>query len=509
MIMAALTERRRVFDRFALAGTMLLYAVLAARHLDIPIPGYDEAIYVPPALDVFRAVQGGHPRHWPLMVMSYVGCPMSYLLAPFVGFWGINVYTMRLPAIGVALMAVLILLYLASTIFPRLPLWAPALLCLLNSGFLITSRTGLFVDVSIHWLLLSLTLLCLWNWSMTRRPLFAFLAFLCVGFGIYSKIIFVWFAFPAALIIEKLSRREGRAVRLRLVGLCVLGLSLGVLPLVIYNVQSGWKTAHMILDHLLHPAIPGTASNTSLLQNMATRWDHFLVLFKVAPPSGPMRRLAGAILLMLFFAGFLLFPKKRMARASIAGAGAFIVALVLGSTITITGRIPQHLNLILPLILVLSGVALARLIPERIPLLLACLLLLLPQLVDFNAYVKGMGNRTDYHSPHALASLSAYLSKAGIIHPMALDWGLSYPLFIASEGEIVPRDDWDDPPHLLMPGSVAICYWNPSSWHEDRQNSEGCDRLLNNHSFVFGEIHKIPEAPAATVYAVIPIRSVH
>jgi 4-amino-4-deoxy-L-arabinose transferase-like glycosyltransferase len=393
-------SRKRAFDRLLLAGTVFLFACLSVRRLEIPIPGYDEAVYVPPALDVLHAFEGGHPRHWPLMVMSYVGCPMSYLIAPFVGLWGISVQTMRIPAIGVALAAILILLHLTSKIFPRLPLWAPALMCLLNSAFIISARTGLFVDVAIHWFLLSLTLLCLWNWSLNRRPIHAFLAFLCVGFGIYSKIIFVWFAFPSALIVEKLSRPEGRPARLRLAGICLLGVSLGVMPLAIYNAQSGWRTVAMVWDHLLNPAIPGTASNISIVKNLATRWEHFLMLFEgnFLSPSGPMRKLAGAILFILFAASFVVVGEK-IQRSSVAVAGAFILALVLGSTLTITGRIPQHLILILPLILVLSGIALAKLIPDRPPLLAACVLLLLPQLVDFNAYMNGMGKRADYHSP--------------------------------------------------------------------------------------------------------------
>ncbi|MFI5351127.1 MAG: hypothetical protein ACHQ2Z_16405, partial [Elusimicrobiota bacterium] len=345
--------RRRLFDRLALAGVVLAYGVLAARRIDVPVPGYDEAIYVPPALDILRAASGARPAHWPLMVMSYVGCPMSYFLAPFFSLWGVSVATMRLPVIAVALAGVLVLLYLLSEVFPRLPLWAPAAVCLLDSTFLISSRTGLYVDVSIHWLLLSLTLLCLWRWALTGRRLPAFLAFFCIGFGIYAKIIFVWFAFPAALVVAYFARRDGWAPRARLAGVCGLGLFLGVLPLLVYNMTSDWRTAAEIMSHLVRPDIPVMASNLSLFENLATRWEHLRLMLNgdFLYPTNPARAFSGKVVLILFVLGFFLFRKKAQ-RAALAGAGAFVAALFLGSMFTISGRFPQHLFPILPLILV-------------------------------------------------------------------------------------------------------------------------------------------------------------
>ena len=505
-------SRKKAFDRLVLAGTVLGYAVLAARRLDVPVPGFDEIIYVPPALELLR-----HAREWPLMVNEYVGCPMTYLIAPFIGFWGLSVATMRLPAIGVALAAVLIFLYLVSKIFPRLPLWAPAAACLLNSRFLITSRTGLYVDASIHWLLLSLTLLCLWNWSQTRRPLHAFLAFVCVGFGIYSKIIFVWFAFPAALAVASLSRRDGRAARASLAGLCALGLLIGALPLVIHNVANEYETVHIIGSSVFFSEDPSTASNLSFLQNLETRSEHLLSFFTgdfeftVGPvagayqfTSGPARTLAGAVLLILFAAAFFLFREKTQFTA-LAIAGSFIAALFVGSTITPSQRHPEHLYPILPLILLLSGVALAKLIPGRLPLLLATALLALPQLRHFSAAMRDAAQSTDQRSPRALSSLSEFLSTAGITRPMTMDWGLSNPLLVASGGEVAPRNDLQDPPRFLKAGGMAVCLWKPAVL---RPNRQGCDRLLRNRAFILGEIRKFPAAPERPVYAAIPVLGV-
>ncbi|MFI5361365.1 MAG: hypothetical protein ACHQ49_05295 [Elusimicrobiota bacterium] len=499
-------SRRRLFDRLMLAGVVLLYAVLAARRIEVPVPGYDEAIYVPPALDILRGATAGHPRGWPLMVMTYVGCPMSYFLAPFIRVCGLSVATMRLPAIGLALAAVLILLYLISRNFPRLPLWAPAGVCLLDSTFLISSRTGLYVDSSIHWFLLSLLLLFLWKWSLTRRPLPALLAFVCVGFGIYAKIIFVWFAFPAAAAVWYYSRRDAPASRARLAGLCGLGLFIGALPLVIYNMTSGWATEAVILDHLIRPDDTTTASNVSFLENLATRWDHLRVMCSgdFLFPTNPARAFSGLVLLALFAAGFFLFRKKRQ-RASFAGAGAFVAALFFGSVFTVSGRFPQHLFPILPLMLVLGGVALAKLLPGRLPLGLACAALLAPQVAHFNDYIVAIARVPDYHSTRGFYSLSAFLSTAGVARPVALDWGLSHPLLVASGGKVSPRDDFDDPRPSLMPGGTAICYWKPAAVHDVLR---GCDRLLLDRSFVVGEIRRFPDPPDVPVFAAIRVLDV-
>ena len=412
---------------------------------------------------------------------------------------------MRLPAIAVALAAVLIFLYLISKIFPRLPLWAPAAACLLNSTFLISSRMGLYADVSIHWLLLSLTLLCLWKWSLTRRPLLAFLAFACVGFGIYSKIIFVWFAFPTALVVAYASRRDGRAVRARLAGLCALGLLLGSLPLLIANAESGWRTAALIRDHLIIPAESDLPSNLSLFQNLATRSEHLLMLLtgSFQFPSGALATFDGMIFLILFGAVFFLFREDKQ-RAALAAAGAFIAAFFFGSMLTISSRIPLHLHPILPPVLLLGGVALATLIPGRLPLLLACLLLLLPQLEHFNSYLQSNAQATDERSSRALASLSEFLSTEGSARPVvALDLGLGPRLFVASGGKVAAENDFiPDRPHSLKPGSMAICLWEPPAPFKPRL---GCGRLLRDSSFVLGEIRKFPAAPDPPVYAAITV----
>jgi 4-amino-4-deoxy-L-arabinose transferase-like glycosyltransferase len=496
-------SRERTFDRLLLAGVALLYAVLALRRLDVPAPGYDEATYAPPALEILRLARGGTGR-WPLTVMPYVGCPMSYVIAPFIRVWGLSVLTLRVPAAVTALAAVLILLSVVSEVFPRVPLWAPASACLLNSVFLISSRMGLYVDVSIHWLLLSLTLLCLWKWSLKRRPIMAFLAFFCAGFGIYSKIIFVWFALSAALVVGYASRGDARAPRARLAALCALGLLVGALPLLIYNVTSHWRTITVVWSHLTVPGDPAAASNLSLLANLATRWDQLRLLLggRFLSQSGPARAAAGTATLLLAGAGFFLRREDKQ-RGALLSVAVFLAAFFLGSTLTVSSRSVEHLYPLLAPVLVLAGIALATLVPARLPLLAACALLAIPQWGHYDAYLRDAAQAADMRSPRALSSLSAYLSSTEIAHPVALDWGISYPLLVASGGKVDALED--DDLSLLRPGSEAICFWRPA---KPSEVVRGCGRLLSDKAFVVGEIRKFPEPAEEPVYAAIRVRDV-
>ncbi|MFI5350992.1 MAG: hypothetical protein ACHQ2Z_15715, partial [Elusimicrobiota bacterium] len=157
--------------------------------------------------------------------------------------------------------------------------------------------------------------------------------------------------------------------------------------------------------------------------------------------------------------------------------------------------------------LVLGGAALAKLLPGRLPLLLACAGLLAPQLAHFNGYIRDVPRVSDYHSTRALYSLSAYLSTVGDARPVALDWGLSHPVLVASGGKVSPQEDFDDPRRFvnLRPGALAICFWKPAAVHDVLQ---GCDRLLRDPAFVLGEIRKFPDPPDAPVYAAIPVLDV-
>jgi 4-amino-4-deoxy-L-arabinose transferase-like glycosyltransferase len=487
----------RTLDRFLLAGVILGYVALAVGRLDVPIPEYDEAVYMRPVSVILRGWAGAGIPRWPLMVFPHVGCPMSYLAAPFVRLWGVNDWTMRLPPIAAALASVLILLYMASRIFPRAPLWAPAGVCLFHSSFLIGSRTGLLSDVAIHWLLLSLVLLCLWTWSRTGRPLPAFLAFFFTGFGIYAKIIFVWFAFPAALVVWMGSRRDVRASRAGLAGLCSLGLLSGVAPLVAYNMRTKGATADAVWSHLLVPRDPSAAPNTRVLQNLATRSEHVFELFAgdFLFRSGPWRILSGVSVMILFFAAFFLYREKNQ-RAALAAAGAFVLAYVAGSTLTISNRLPYHVFVLLPLMLVLAGAALAKLVPGRLPLLLACALAAIPQLRHFHDYLEDNAHAVDFRSAGALRALSDYLAASGIAQPVTLDWGISHPLFVVSGGKVDPEEGYNEPLSALRPGGTALCY------------VPGCARLLKEPSLVLGEIRRFPEAPGTPVYAAIRIRGV-
>ena len=502
---------RRRLDLIATGAVCVFYAALEAWRLDFPVVGNDEAGSVMPALSILDNLSGRplHAlpiplHHWPLMICDYNGCPMSYVLAPIMRIAGVSVDVLRLTEIGISLASVLVLLYLVSKVFPRIPLWAPALCCLGNDMFLLSSRTGLDNVPFLEWLLLPLMLLCLRQWALTRSWRYPLIAFALLGFGIYSKIILVWFLPPTAWNAWSLSRR-GDGVRAPLGKLCIVGavgLLAGSLPLLLFNIGNHWPTASIILEHFRQPGDIGAASNSDFLQNLATRWEHLLYLFNGQPLQGEAFLLSGRVSLALFLIGIFSF-KDRAQRRALACVGTYVAAFFVGSTFTFNGRHPYHLLTIFPLMLVVSGISLARLVPYRLPLLILCLLLILPQVRHFNDGLLGCDKALNGTSPRALSSLTDYLLAHGILHPVALDWDIAEPLSVTSGGRIVAdMNHYQEP---IEKASEAVCFWKSSAPSETLQ---GCDRLLRDPSVTLGEIRKFPADSAAPVFGLIQVTDV-
>ena len=113
-----------------------VFLVLATVSLDKPGYYYDEVIFVPSALralgrcDVDAAVTMQVAECFPLMqTLGYVGAVKAWVHAPIFAAFGINVWTVRLPSILLAAVAILFL-----GMFVRAQLgtaWASLLLALL------------------------------------------------------------------------------------------------------------------------------------------------------------------------------------------------------------------------------------------------------------------------------------------------------------------------------------------------------------------------------------------
>jgi len=221
-----------------------IFLALATVALDKPGYYYDEVIFVPVSLrvlgdcDVDAAVtmQVGC---FPLMqTLGYVGAVKAWLSAPLIGLFGANVWTVRLPAI---LLAALAILLLGSFVRRELgAAWAALLLALLATDPVILNHARL--DWGPHVIaafLRVLSLIALWRWLQTGRK--RWLIVLCAAFlvGFADKLNFVWVigAWLAATGVvagrlAALRLRDGRPWQPLIAGLTIALLVWGMVTLV-------------------------------------------------------------------------------------------------------------------------------------------------------------------------------------------------------------------------------------------------------------------------------------
>lgn len=228
---------RPVLSRFLMPSIVVfglsIFAFVAA--FDIRTPGlyYDEALFVNSAsggvtdLFVYKRIAG-----IPVMLMPYIGALKSWLYVPIFKLFGIDLFTIRLPAVllgALALgltwryvqqqfgaMAAAFFLFMAAvepgTVFHSRLDWGP-------TALMMVFRAGL---------LLSLT-----NWFVTEKKRYLLWALICAGLGVFDKLNFVWIVtscFAAGLLVYPERFLFGRAIKVKKVliwlglGLCTLGL---------------------------------------------------------------------------------------------------------------------------------------------------------------------------------------------------------------------------------------------------------------------------------------------
>jgi 4-amino-4-deoxy-L-arabinose transferase-like glycosyltransferase len=238
---------RRFAAALALLASLLFFVAIGTFSLREPGLQYDEAFEGAIALEVLdgrepRCAQSmrvlGHAL--PLMVHPHIGATSVYTSLVGLALVGPSVEGLRLSQLAVGAIALVLLFALALTWFDVRAAAIAVLLCGSAPGFIWWSRGGANWTVP----LLPATLACLLAltlWWRRRRPLALAVAAFCLGFGITTKILFVWLVLPA--LLTAMIAIGPRALRAALyttsratLGFAVAALLLGLAPLIAYNV---------------------------------------------------------------------------------------------------------------------------------------------------------------------------------------------------------------------------------------------------------------------------------
>jgi 4-amino-4-deoxy-L-arabinose transferase-like glycosyltransferase len=478
--------------RWLLPVALTLYAALGTYQLHLPGLYYDEALDAVPAMQIVlgKPIDAGAVvrlagREWPLMVMPYVGCTTTYLLVPVFALLGVSVISLRLANLLIGAIALLLAWGFAREFLDERVAAVSTLLLAVNPSFIFWTRIG--ASVSLPMLPLAIaSLWCLYRWYAQRIPAYLVVASFCLGLGLNTKVLFLWFwaALVLAWLVLSPTLHVGAGRRAWLWpwqrakpgtwALAGLALLLGSGMLLAYNLR-GWETLRFMLRNVGQTELYGV-NNLAVPGNLRTvvlgDLRAFLEGTGIGEGLGPVARnvlgmpalgLALVAIIWLCARGKLAHPPRRLALLVIV-----LVSIVIQSAFTITGLGATHLVILWPIPQVLVAVALlggvdamrtAR--PSGYwPFLLGTLIVLLVGAEAWTtiryhstlARTGGVGRYSD-----AIYALARDLDQPGTPKPVALDWGFRRNLQLLTQGRLYPEEHYD---YSQAPGAEFAAWMN-------------------------------------------------
>jgi hypothetical protein len=463
---------------------LLLFLLLACWQLDLPGLHYDEAkeaglnameLVTWRPLTAFRGatVQVG-PWRLPLMAQDYIGSLNVLLAVPFLHLLGINAIALRALPVATAALTLLLAAAVARRLGGPTAAAATALLLAVNPSFVFWSRQGVFVTNLTALIFMASLWAGLRWWDRRRARDLWLLATLC-GLGIYAKLLFVWAVGAMAVVggvalvltpstPSPAARGKGSGGRGQGVGasLALLAFLLPLLPLILFNVQTGGTLAALFGN--LGRSYYGV-DNAAYLPNLAVRLGQIVTLLRgehlwylggvFRNPWAPW-----ALAALVIAGGWRLvlrsndFDRPGRGTTEVVTAKddggrklliilALLALIVAQSAFTVSDLFITHYALLLPLLPLAGGLAFASARRKvGIGAILPLLALLLWAGGDawttarYHAALAETGGRATHSD--AIYGLAAYLDRHGLTAPPALDWGIDAQVRFLTAGRVAP-----------------------------------------------------------------------
>ena len=183
----------------------------------------------------------GHSRI-PLMVMSYIGTLKAWLYRPLINIFGTGLAVLRLPMLLAGAASIWLFFRLIHRIAGLRAAIIGCTLLAADATYLLTVCFD-WGPVALQHLLLVAGLLLLVRFYQIRRLPALFWGFCMLGLGMWDKALAVWML--GGIGVAALMVFPGRIWALltgRRLAIAALGFLLGVLPLLVYNVENKWAT---------------------------------------------------------------------------------------------------------------------------------------------------------------------------------------------------------------------------------------------------------------------------
>ncbi|MDQ2774909.1 MAG: hypothetical protein M3Y57_08305, partial [Acidobacteriota bacterium] len=340
---------------------------------------------------------------------------------------------------------------------------------LIGVGLLATDVTFLVTavfdwgSVVIQNLLLVAGILLVQKWYRGRRDVVLFLAGLVFGLNLWNKALFLWNLSGLAIALLLIALPEViRARRWKAAGLFVLGICIGALPLIQFNLGRGGATlqqnSHLTLTdvgskaHYLRSALDGQEGTFALVDKTRKGIDHIPRAFEHVSLAGANDLRPGASLwrveigLVLIVAG--LFAADKSNRKWILF---FLVSGLIGwfeSAITADAGGSIHHTVLFWINWYCTVALCAAAIPRLRPRVLKPIVGLLIAVLCFRGlflinleYAHLISYDASTSWTDADANLATHLTRAGVTRAITVDWGIANPVNLRSKDRISTVED--------------------------------------------------------------------
>ena len=449
----------------------------------------------------------GHSRI-PMMLMSYIGTLKAWLYRPLMNIFGTGLNVLRLPMLLAGTASVWLFFHLLQRIAGLRAAIIGCTLLAADATYLLTVCFD-WGPVALQHLLLVAGLLLLVRFYQLGSLPALFWGCLMLGLGMWDKALAVWMLSGmgiGALVV--FPRRLWALLNGRQLAVATLGLLLGVLPLLIYNVENQWAT----FAGNIRRDTSDIASKAHILMETAKGDGLFGWMFDEQwqtpaphPASGAIQRTSAEItsvfghprrhlLFYAFLLALLLTPlaRREALRAIFFALIAMAVAWVQMATNANTGGSIHHTILLWPFPQMVVAVSFAsasrRLGRAGLPAAAVATAAMFASGVlvtnEFYYVSYSFGGAPVWSD--AILPLSGFLKSAGAATVYCVDWGMLDPLRYLNHGrlklaegsdpiskkELTPADREAVLRMLSDPGAIYVAHT------KDFENFQGANQHL-------------------------------
>jgi 4-amino-4-deoxy-L-arabinose transferase-like glycosyltransferase len=464
----------RRLEGWHVAGSIIVLAgvfFLLAGGAGLSDPGleYDEMLFVNGALGATHPYHGFIYSEFlgvPTMLMPYIGALKAWLYAPIFSLFGVSVDSVRIPALLLALVAVLLATRLIYRLFGIWPAVMLVVLLATDPGYGALARTD-WGPIVLSSLLRVIALLCYFTFLRRRAVRYLWLLVAALLLGLFNKLDFAWFiaAFGvAALVVQHrelfdVLRRRRYAVLTPIAVLAGVGIA-AFFVLILPADRLPKSLPHLSLGGRISEVVSlflGTFDGASVYENMtASRFIHPTFIGSLFP---------WVLVFCLALAAWYLIWGRHLSQddgfREVASTTTFFlilfVVLAVGIVLTRQATGPWHVMLLWPLPAVLSicllvtAMRLPNVQLRRVAVVgvsVALTVLLATQIRATKTYVDAYRHNRRWSSPWSTeiyaAARSVSRSAPGVESIITADWGLGTEIFALGNEAVRDRfaDAW-------------------------------------------------------------------